>query len=163
MCLTCCVCSSKTQDWNSGIRFFQSGVSAEQWSWMEFYYEKHLLQKQPILIFTKYHHDGSVTHDLWQLVFYQQNLKSSKLRVRVFFHLLQRLVVLHVFLGGIAGALRLLLEGFVGGHEWSLLGEQSGQATQQPATDKTSVCDHQGSQNFKISSGRHSSIFDSPK
>ncbi len=32
-------------------------------------------------------------------------------------HLLQQLVLLHVFLGGGAGALRLLLEGFVGGHE----------------------------------------------
>lgn len=49
MCLAYCVCSSKTQDWNLGIRFFQSGVSAEQWSWMEFYYEKYLFQKQPIL------------------------------------------------------------------------------------------------------------------
>lgn len=53
-------------------------------------------------------------------------------------YLLQQLVVLHVLLGGGAGALGLLLEGFVGGHERGLLGQQRGQATQQPASDETS-------------------------
>lgn len=49
--------------------------------------------------------------------FLPAELEKLKTLCACFFHLLQHLVVLHVFLGGIAGALRLLLEGFVGGHE----------------------------------------------
>lgn len=59
--------------------------------------------------------------------------EALQLCVRVY-HLLQQVVLLHVLLGGGAGALCLLLEGFVGGHERSLLGEQRRQTTQQPAT-----------------------------
>lgn len=47
-------------------------------------------------------------------------------------HLLQLLVLLHVPLGGVVGSLSLLLEGLVGGHECGLLGQQRGQAPQNP-------------------------------
>lgn len=54
-------------------------------------------------------------------------------------HLLQQLILVHVLLGGVAGALCLLLEGFVRSHERGLLGEQCGQATQQPTKSKHTV------------------------
>lgn len=54
-------------------------------------------------------------------------------------YLLQQLIVLHVFFGRGAGAFRLFLESFVGGHERGLLGEQSRKTTQQPAPNKQPV------------------------
>lgn len=50
-------------------------------------------------------------------------------------YLLQQLIVLHVLLGSGAGALCLLLESFVGGHERGLLWQQRRKTTQQPASD----------------------------
>jgi len=53
-------------------------------------------------------------------------------------HLLEQVVLLHVLLGCITGALCLLFKGFVGGQQRGLLGDESHQASKQTIiVDKT--------------------------